>query len=81
MATAVPSPDPVWSAEFPAKTSCHPTRGSKTALGSHCYHSSKPLREQRATRGTPAGSGSRGGAGPGLRRHKDTQETGMERLH
>lgn len=59
----VPSPDPVWSAEFPAKTSGHPTRGSQTALGTHCLQSRKPLREQRATRCTPAVSGPREGPG------------------
>lgn len=59
----VPSPDPVWSAEFPAKTSGHPTRGSQTALGTHCLQSRKPLREQRATRCTPAVPGPREGPG------------------
>lgn len=65
------------------ETSQHPIRGSQTALGTHCHQSSKPLRGTQGNTEEPGTqqpvSGPRGGAGSGLRNHRDEQEAGMER--
>lgn len=83
MATPVPSPDLVWSEELCATTQGDVTTSHQGLPNSFGY----PLPSvQQAFEGNTeepgtqqSVSGPRGGAGSGLRNHRDEQEAGMER--